>query len=130
MTRQEANFKILNQLKDYFTLYPDLRFGQGLYNLGIATHLKGQDIFFQESELTSKLLSQWVPDVEKDEYGREKFPVPTHTITGTAVQLAAYKDGWFMSRENPPEEIYSMDGLNWFKLEIIDEEDKKVSEDV
>jgi hypothetical protein len=65
MTRLEANKQILSLLTAYFEAYPDLRFGQGLSNLGIATHatryvdngFSGQDpvyrdIFYAESAET------------------------------------------------------------------------------
>lgn len=65
MTRLQANQQILALLATYFERYPDLRFGQGLSNLGIATHIKYytkneldvlegrfEDIFFTESSKT------------------------------------------------------------------------------
>jgi len=72
MTRLEYNLQILDCLKAYAERYPDMRFGQMLTNLNIATHLKTyinyrseetgdiitdtdmEDIFFPESEETLK----------------------------------------------------------------------------
>ena len=34
--RQESNMKILNMLRDYLNTYPDIRFSQALFNLGIV----------------------------------------------------------------------------------------------
>lgn len=61
--RRKANLKILEVLTDLVIKNPDLRFGQLLYNTGIATHLavydkhnrdndlipRYTDIFFEES---------------------------------------------------------------------------------
>lgn len=72
MTRLEANRIIIEILNDYVQSNPDIRFGQALYNLGIATHKievapeynetnKGyyyRDIFFEESETTLNKLKQ------------------------------------------------------------------------
>lgn len=64
MTRYEANMKLLDILSSYFKAYPDMRFGQALYNLGIATHRDTNsvlqqenlvDIFFEESTDTLAL---------------------------------------------------------------------------
>jgi len=33
--RQTANFEILNELSEYFTKYPDIRFNQALFNLNV-----------------------------------------------------------------------------------------------
>lgn len=38
MSRLEANREIIDLIEDYATKYPEQRFGQILYNLGIATH--------------------------------------------------------------------------------------------
>jgi len=35
MNRQKANFKIIKRLKNYFKTNPEIRFFQGLWNLGI-----------------------------------------------------------------------------------------------
>lgn len=78
MTRLEANEEILKGIQHYIRKYPDMRFGQALFNLGIATHCREEhlteagteaiklgtildsnhvkvvhrDIFFEESEDT------------------------------------------------------------------------------
>lgn len=39
MTRLEANERIINHIQNYIRAYPDMRFGQALYNMGIATHM-------------------------------------------------------------------------------------------
>ena len=61
MNRQEYNFKILTILQTYLTQNPDIRFGQALHNLNIATHrvindgYKPKDyidIFYEEPEQT------------------------------------------------------------------------------
>ena len=53
MTRQQANLKILSILTDYFTKNPDVRFIQGLWNLGIICWNDTSDcildLFHQES---------------------------------------------------------------------------------
>jgi len=75
ITRQHANFEILEYLSAYFTAYPNMRFGQALSNLGIATHKLVyanpsaneekdyfKDVFFEESAATlSHLKSMLVP---------------------------------------------------------------------
>lgn len=38
LTRLQANRKIMGILSSYIETYPDMRFGQVLYNLGVATH--------------------------------------------------------------------------------------------
>lgn len=43
VSRLEANREILDLIEDYITQYPDQRFGQVLYNLGIATHAQESD---------------------------------------------------------------------------------------
>ncbi len=60
--KQELNFKILEILQDYLTQNPDIRFGQALHNLNIATHrllddkenrpYNNIDIFYEEPEQT------------------------------------------------------------------------------
>lgn len=69
MTRLEANREILAVLSNYLESNPDLRFGQALTNLNIASHLRSyamnenkelevfyDDIFFQESsDLSDRL---------------------------------------------------------------------------
>ena len=70
MNRLEANLKILQILTQVATAYPDLRFGQLLSNMGIATHnLQGEihkgDIFFEESTETLQKLQG--TNVEKQE---------------------------------------------------------------
>lgn len=80
MTRLQANRQILALLSAYFEAYPDLRFGQGLSNLGIATHLKSyaknesnelegffQDIYYEEpSDLATRLPLRIGTDIIKD----------------------------------------------------------------
>lgn len=82
MKRFEANMNIIHMLTDYVRAYPDMRFGQILYNMGIATHClesilteegakvigtgvalqsihfvkHNRDIFYEESEDTLKKL--------------------------------------------------------------------------
>ena len=78
MDRLEANEKIINHIQNYIRTYPDMRFGQVLYNMGIATHANEgretpcdispehprgvtysnfyRDIFFEESDITLKKL--------------------------------------------------------------------------
>lgn len=50
MTRQEANTKLLNILSSIIKQYPDYRFGQALYNLGLVHRKQGLivDPFFEE----------------------------------------------------------------------------------
>lgn len=59
MTRQEANFQILNMLGTIIGKYPDIRFGQALVDLDIIqpTRLNNGDLvikdpFYEESEVT------------------------------------------------------------------------------
>lgn len=70
MTRLDYNLQILDYLKEYANHYPDMRFGQMLANLDIASHILEQyhddvlkqtrpvykDIFFPESEETLKIV--------------------------------------------------------------------------
>ena len=46
MTRLEANLRILTLLRKYFIQYPDSRFGQALFSLGILK--SGRDPYYQE----------------------------------------------------------------------------------
>lgn len=72
MTRLEANKLIIQTILEYATNYPDLRFGQILTNLNIATHLQTYgtplqeysytDIFFDESVKTLKMLNYFKPN--------------------------------------------------------------------
>lgn len=59
MTRQEANFQILNMLGTIIGKYPDIRFGQALVNLDIIQlarlsngDMVAKDPFYEESEVT------------------------------------------------------------------------------
>lgn len=72
MTRQQANKEILLILSRYLEAYPDLRFGQALSNLGLATHVglydvshnerSYHDIFFTESsQILRSLQARLVP---------------------------------------------------------------------
>lgn len=63
--RLVANEAILEHILSYARAYPDLRFGQILYNIGVATHRRSdltdgstqmQDIFYEESTDTLKKL--------------------------------------------------------------------------
>lgn len=60
--RQQDNFKILDILFEYLKKNPDIRFGQALSNLNLATHRKESelarymDIFYEEpSETLTKI---------------------------------------------------------------------------
>lgn len=48
-TREEYNKKILEAISEYLNKYPQLRFTQALYALGIED---GSDKFYEESQLT------------------------------------------------------------------------------
>ena len=54
--RQQDNFQILDILFEYLKKNPDIRFGQALSNLNLATHrLKEtgvEDIFYEEPDVT------------------------------------------------------------------------------
>lgn len=71
--RQQDNFQILDILFEYLKRNPDIRFGQALYNLNLATHRReatqelqnsgtwkhgDYDIFFEEPENTLLKLRQ------------------------------------------------------------------------
>lgn len=66
--RQSTNLKILEILNDYFTMYPDMRFGQALANLNIIEYdLDKQthdviDPFYDESVETFNR----IPDIFKN----------------------------------------------------------------
>lgn len=76
MTRLDCNLQILDYLKEYANHYPDMRFGQMLSNLDIASHILEQyhdevlkqtrpvykDIFFPESEETLNTLLASYPE--------------------------------------------------------------------
>lgn len=71
LSRLQANEQIINLITDYMRTYTDQRFGQILYNLGVATHsvyhtmpqegeraqVGYRDIFFEESAETLKKLT-------------------------------------------------------------------------
>lgn len=69
--RQHYNKQILEYLAAYADRYPDMRFGQILSNLNIATHYKGynehtqesaySDIFYTESEDTHSVVLLSLP---------------------------------------------------------------------
>lgn len=44
MSRLENNIILLNHLEEYIKKYPDIRFGQALSNLNLATHRQHQNI--------------------------------------------------------------------------------------
>lgn len=66
MNRRKTNLEIIQILTNYLIEYPDIRFTQALYNLGIATHSiehikecdtcdatpNYRDIFYEEPEKT------------------------------------------------------------------------------
>lgn len=56
--RKEYNEKILQALKDYFELCPNMRFGQALLNLGIldrGTQIQvGKHVYFYHSDVVMK----------------------------------------------------------------------------
>lgn len=65
MSRLESNIILLKHLEEYIKKYPDIRFGQALSNLNLATHRQkintdGQgekdylyeDIFYEEPQET------------------------------------------------------------------------------
>ena len=58
--RQECNFKILNAIANEINKFPDQRFGQILYNMGIIYHQNGEikDPFFEESYVTLRNLNE------------------------------------------------------------------------
>lgn len=71
MNRQQSNLEILAILENYFVRYPDIRFGQALHNLNLATHrqylnIDGQgekdylytDLFYEESDQTLLKIKQ------------------------------------------------------------------------
>lgn len=76
MTRLDYNLQIIDYLKAYANHYPDMRFGQILSNLNIASHILEQhhdevlkqtrpvyrDIFFPESEETLNTLLVFYPE--------------------------------------------------------------------
>lgn len=53
-TRLEANERIINHIQSYIRTYPDMRFGQALYNLGIATHCVETELTEKGNELVEK----------------------------------------------------------------------------
>lgn len=54
MHRLEANLKILEELKEYFTQHPYMRFCQGLWDLDVIK--PNSDNFNQESTKTLELI--------------------------------------------------------------------------
>lgn len=65
--RQQDNFQILDILFEYLKKNPDIRFGQALHNLNVATHRREdkltppeekwplanyEDIFYEEPDVT------------------------------------------------------------------------------
>lgn len=50
MSRQEANIEIVNLILDAVSQFPDQRFGQILYNIGVATHRKVLSPIFNNSD--------------------------------------------------------------------------------
>lgn len=94
--------EILSFLKDYFDKNPDVRFGQVLYNLGIATHLQTnsggfestddfRDIFFTESEEVAKKLASQVTatvdlsilDHKTKQHSFYNFQIPEKAVGNT-----------------------------------------------
>lgn len=58
MERQEYNRRILQILSDYIEKYPDIRFTQMLWNLGLEVYNKDKDLFYQESKETLDYLKK------------------------------------------------------------------------
>ena len=54
MTRLEANEQIIRQIQGYIRTYPDMRFGQVLYNMGVATHCATTELTEKGLELVEK----------------------------------------------------------------------------
>ena len=112
--RLRANLDILEILKNYFIANPTYRFGQGLYNLDIATHRMVYDkdngpqyfdIFFKESiDLTHQL-----PDSESV----NTYPNPVYPNTGV------------LRFNNDPEVTMPIDKPIVDILEYLEERDKE-----
>lgn len=76
LSRQEANRKLVAIISAIVELYPDQRFGQILYGIGVATHRESydnpdknmyyKDIFFEESESMLKRITATQVDVSTD----------------------------------------------------------------
>lgn len=75
MSRQEANRKLVAIISAIVEQYPDQRFGQILYNISVATHVKTaeldgtfwyKDIFFEESSDTLKRITATQVDISTD----------------------------------------------------------------
>jgi hypothetical protein len=60
MTRLQANEQIINHIQSYIRTYPDMRFGQALYNMGIATHkLEKEEIQHSEESVEESAFSTY-----------------------------------------------------------------------
>lgn len=70
MTRQEANKKLIDVLKCFVDTYPDWRFGQILFNVGVITRkqdsLDIKDPFYEESTETWERIKK-VLNLSEDE---------------------------------------------------------------
>ena len=69
--RQNANLQILNELREYFLAFPDIRFGQALANLNIIEYDRTKlmpeviDPFFEESVDTLEKVKNTVKKITK-----------------------------------------------------------------
>ena len=62
MTRQEINKEILKELEEIVDIYPDLRFCQLLWNVGLHTYHNNVDAFYDESSETLELIKKFKND--------------------------------------------------------------------
>ena len=71
MTRQEANRKLVEVINDLVETYPDWRFGQILFNVGIITRKKDsldiKDPFYEESTETWERIKKVLNLIEGEE---------------------------------------------------------------
>ena len=61
MTRQETNKEIIKELEKLIDKYPDMRFCQLLWNIGIHVYTDNKDAFYDESSSTLELIKNYKP---------------------------------------------------------------------
>lgn len=88
MTRQQANFDILAILHNHFSNYPDIRFGQALFNLGLIERATNsflmKDPFYKESK---EMLEQLQLNPPTPEPPTEERVVFIHSPDGKSITL-------------------------------------------
>lgn len=108
LTRQEYNRLILQHLSNLVEAYPEERFGQLLYNIGVVRKNSSgavQDPFYEESATTyNEMYQKTDPPSPPEEY----------VMSVTPSQLELLQDAW-VRYNGDDSKSYSLDGIHYFQ---------------